>query len=47
MKIFKRIEKWFDLRLAWFFVGGRKQEQWIEHLKIKYPDEYQKSLDKN
>lgn len=47
MKIFKRIEKWFDLRLAWFFVSNRKQEEWCEHLKNKYPDEYQKSIDKN
>lgn len=42
MKIFKRLEKWFDFNLSWFFVNGSKQEDWCEHLKKKYPDEYKK-----
>jgi hypothetical protein len=43
MKIFKRIEKWFDLNLGWIFVNGRKQDEWCEHLKRKYPSEYEKT----
>jgi len=44
MKSFiKRFEKWFDLKLGWFFINGRKQEQWSEYLKEKYPNDYQKS----
>ena len=40
MKIFKRVEKWFELNLGWFFVNGYKQEAWFEHLKNKYPNDY-------
>ena len=38
MKALKRIEKWLDLNLGWFFINGRKQDQWNEHLKEKYGD---------
>ena len=38
MKALKRIEKWLDLNLGWFFINGRKQDQWCEHLKEKYGD---------
>jgi hypothetical protein len=36
MKLFKGIEKWIDIRLGWFFVNGRKGEDWITYLKNKY-----------
>jgi hypothetical protein len=39
----KRFEKWFDLKLSWFFINGHKQEAWQEHLKEKYPEEYKTS----
>jgi hypothetical protein len=29
-------KKWFEINLGWFFVNGRKQDQWIEYLKNKY-----------
>jgi len=29
----KKIIKWFELNLGWFFINGRKQEQWNEYLK--------------
>jgi len=32
----KKIIKWFELNLGWFFINGRKQEQWNEYLKQKY-----------
>jgi thymidine kinase len=32
----KRLQKWFDLNVGWFFVNGRKQEAWFEYLKNKY-----------
>lgn len=28
--------KWFEINLGWFFVNGRKQEQWNKYLKVKY-----------
>jgi hypothetical protein len=28
--------KWFEINLGWFFINGRKQEQWSEYLKQKY-----------
>ena len=31
-----KINKWFELNLGWFFVNGRKQDQWAEYLKEKY-----------
>jgi hypothetical protein len=39
----KRFEKWFDLNLGWFLINGNKQEDWREHLKQKYPEEYKTS----
>ena len=28
--------KWFEINLGWFFINGRRQEQWNEYLKQKY-----------
>jgi len=39
-----KIQRWFDLNLSWFFINARKQEAWCEHLKEKYPEDYQKSI---
>jgi len=38
--LFKRFEKWFDLNVSWFFINGRKQDSWCEHLRNKYPEDY-------
>ena len=32
----KKLNRWFELNLGWFFINGRKQEQWNEYLKNKY-----------
>ena len=32
----KKLNRWFELNLGWFFIGGRKQEQWNEYLRKKY-----------
>ena len=37
--ILKKFQRWFDLNLGWFFVNGRKQEWWAQHLKKKYKDQ--------
>jgi hypothetical protein len=29
-------KKWFEINLGWFFMNGRKQDQWVEYLKNKY-----------
>jgi hypothetical protein len=34
----KKFRQWFDCNLGWFFVNGRKQELWKEHLESIYPD---------
>jgi len=33
-----RMIRWFELNCGWFFVNGRKQEDWSEYLKNKYGD---------
>ena len=30
------MKKWFEINLGWFFINGRKQDQWNEYLKQKY-----------
>ena len=37
----KKFEKWFDLNVGWFFINGYKQEEWIERLREKYPEEFE------
>ena len=29
-------KKWFEINLGWFFINGRKQDQWGEYLRDKY-----------
>ena len=29
-------KKWFEINLGWFFINGRKQEQWGKYLRDKY-----------
>jgi len=36
MKTIKKIEKWFDLRISWFFVNGRKIDEYNKRLEEKY-----------
>ena len=35
-EMLKRLEKWFDLNLGWFFVNGNRQEDWAKQLREKY-----------
>jgi len=35
----KRLIKWFELYVAWFFINGRKQEAWWKYLRKKYKDD--------
>ena len=35
-KTLKKLERFFDLRVGWFFVNGRKKEEWYKYLKNKY-----------
>jgi len=37
--MFKKINKWFELNLGWFFVNGRKRASWAEYLRKKYGNE--------
>jgi len=29
-------KKWFEINLGWFFINGRKQDQWGKYLREKY-----------
>ena len=35
MKTIKKIEKWFDLNVSWFFVNGRKIDEYSNRLEEK------------
>jgi hypothetical protein len=34
--LFRKFEKWFDLRFGWFFVNGHKIDSWNKKLDEKY-----------
>jgi hypothetical protein len=36
MKTLRKLEKWFDLNVAWLFINGRKREWWNEYINDKY-----------
>jgi hypothetical protein len=35
----KSFIKWFELNLGWFFINGRKQNDWTAYLRNKYKDD--------
>ena len=39
----KKLNRWFELNLGWFFINGRKKEQWNEYIKNKYKNENNRS----
>lgn len=36
MTLFKKIEKFFDVHISWFFVNGRKREYYDQLIKAKW-----------
>jgi|TARA_R110002020_G_scaffold452836_4_gene667391 hypothetical protein len=32
----KKVIRWFELNLGWFFINGFKRDDWEEYLKEKY-----------
>lgn len=32
----KRLTKWVEMNLGWFFINDRKQAAWAEYLRKKY-----------
>ena len=34
--LLRKIERWFDLNLGWFFINGMKQDEWYAYLQEKY-----------
>tara|TARA_A100001037_G_C15152011_1_gene639938 strand:+ start:835 stop:963 length:129 start_codon:yes stop_codon:yes gene_type:complete len=34
-----KITEWFDIHLGWFFVNGRKHDEWYEYINEKYHEE--------
>jgi hypothetical protein len=37
-KIYYLFNRWFDIKLGWFFVNGRKIDSYNEKLKEKYSE---------
>lgn len=31
-----KIKRWFEMKWGWFFVNGRKRDEWAEYLRNKY-----------
>lgn len=36
--LYKRFVRWFELNFGWFFVNGRKRDEWARYLREKYKD---------
>lgn len=36
MKLIKKAYNWFERDWGWFFVNGRKREDWDNYIKTKY-----------
>jgi len=36
MEVLNKIHRWFELKIGWMFVNGRKREDWNKYLKEKY-----------
>ena len=34
--MFRKINKWFEMNIGWFFVNGRKRGEWAKYLRGKY-----------
>ncbi len=35
-KMIKNLIKWFEINCGWFFINGRKQDDWVDYLRKKY-----------
>lgn len=35
-KLFTKLEKWFEIKIGWFFVNGNNQERYAKYLNQKY-----------
>ena len=35
----RKLIKWFEINLGWFFINGRKQAAWAEYLRKKYQND--------
>jgi hypothetical protein len=31
-----KFKRWFEMKWGWFFVNGRKRDEWAEYLRNKY-----------
>jgi len=36
--LLKRINRWFEINCGWFFINGRKREEWDNYIRDKYKD---------
>jgi hypothetical protein len=34
--MYYKFKKWFEMKWGWFFVNGRKIDEWEEYLRNKY-----------
>ncbi len=35
-RLFIRFNRWFELRLGWIFINGRKKDCYVKEMKKKY-----------
>lgn len=40
-KVIVKLEKWFDIYIAYFLYNGNKQERYYDYMKKKYGENYE------
>lgn len=38
INLLRKFNRWFEIKCGWFFVNGRKQEEYQERLRSKYKE---------
>ena len=41
-RLLKKLDKWFDIYVAYFLYNGNKQERYYEYMKNKYGKNYER-----
>jgi hypothetical protein len=41
-RLLKKLDKWFDIYIAYFLYNGNKQERYYDYMKNKYGKNYER-----
>ena len=41
-KLLKKLDKWFDVHIAYFLYNGNKQHRYYDYMKNKYGENYER-----